>query len=302
MTATMFDRDGAELHTGDPVRFYSSTTKHVMKAYVTGRGPIGQMLEVKIVGDPYAVFCPLDQIQKGHQMATTTTERPSRKELRKLAMKLRIEGWESLDTDSLWKAVQKAQSNGSAPKPKATAQATTKPKKAKAKSAKTKKAVSKPAARTAKPKTSRASKATKKPARVEKAKSKLVGHPANPFRPGVALWHITEELLKGGKRMPMIARLLKKIDLHPWAKDKAALDETFEMDKRVLLAANSLKRKHGWTIVLTGRGPAEGTIKAIPPKAGSSPKTKKPATKAKTKKRVAAKRKIASKTKRKRAA
>src|SRR5205823_5455537 len=95
-----------------------------MKAFVVGERPIGQMLEVQIVGDPYSVTVPLGQIERGHQdMATATQERPSRKEMRKLAASLHIDGWESLETESLWKAIVEAQgpaaSNGKAKKGKA---------------------------------------------------------------------------------------------------------------------------------------------------------------------------------------
>jgi hypothetical protein len=254
-------------------------------------------------------------------MATATEERPSRKEMRKLAASLHIDGWESLDTETLWRAIVKAQgptvSNGQTKKGKAKSakpaqkeeEPVTTPVKSKSKKASAKKNKSEKSPRKARPSAKRttktpakknkskvaaktAAKVTKKDKPKGKAKkSAVVGHPANPFRPSTALFLITEELVKGGRRAPMIARLLKRIDLHPWAKEPSELDENFEMDKRVLLAANSLKRKYGWKIELKGRGPAEGTIRAIPPSGKSATLKEKPKSKVKAKKATVAKRK-----------
>lgn len=108
----------------------------------------------------------------------------------------------------------------------------------------------------------------------------------NPFRDGSNSWLITEALLKGGSRSKMIDKLLKKIDFNPTKKKiNKKFNHRFEMDKRVLMTAHMLRKDHGFTIELSGRGPESGTIKATPP----SPKTNKPkpaAGKAKTTKKV----------------
>lgn len=89
----------------------------------------------------------------------------------------------------------------------------------------------------------------------------------NPYRPGSNLAKITDVLLKGGVRSALVTKLQAVIDMHPYTQVKEDLDVEKELDKRLMLTAGLLERDYGFTIVKTGRGMSEGTIKVVPPAA-----------------------------------
>jgi len=109
--------------------------------------------------------------------------------------------------------------------------------------------------------------AAKKKAPVKKAAAKVQDEPnenGNPYRKDSNLWHITEALMKGGKRSVMVTRLLKKIDLKPRVKGGKDYDEAAELDYRIVRACQDLKNSYGFVIEREGRG-AEQKVKAIAP-------------------------------------
>lgn len=166
-------------------------------------------------------------------MAKTGTG-PSPKELRRQAKALRISGWEDMDRAELKRAIKKA---GAKP-----GEAT----KAKADKASSKKA----------PKTKTKSKPSKSDDDDE-------DDGPNPFRAGTNLFHITEELMKGGKRSSMVKRLKKKIELKP-RKNKKDFDVDEQLDRRVLIVGQILRNDHNFEVTREGRG-TEATIVAVPP-------------------------------------
>lgn len=166
-------------------------------------------------------------------MAKTGTG-PSPKELRRQAKALRISGWEDMDRAELKRAIKKA---GAKP-----GEAT----KAKAEKASSKKA----------PKTKTKSKPSKSDDDDE-------DDGPNPFRAGTNLFHITEELMKGGKRSSMVKRLKKKIELKP-RKNKKDFDVDEQLDRRVLIVGQILRNDHNFEVTREGRG-TEATIVAVPP-------------------------------------
>jgi hypothetical protein len=211
------------------------------------------MLKVLLQGDPFSTYVDHRQVEKvgvqsvqqvhndeGNPMATAT--KPSAKELRKQAKSLGVEGWDTLSRDELVTAIKTAKGTARSNRAAAAeAPAAEKPARATKKAPATKKAA--PVKAAAKP-----------------ASTNGVG--PNPYKEGTKLWHITEELMKGGKRPAMVARLKRKITLSPRVA-REDWDEEAELDRRLLIIGQILERDHGFTVTHDGRG-REAGIKATP--------------------------------------
>lgn len=181
-------------------------------------------------------------------MAPATATKPSARELRRSAKALKIRGWEDMSIKELQAAIDEAEgneSNGSTAK------------------AKSKTAKAAPAKASTKPST----KAKTAPAAKTKAKASDKASEAaengNPFKEGTNLWHITEELLAGGKRSSMVKRLKRKITLKPRV-NADDFDEDYELDRRLMVVGQILQRDHGFEYNREGRG-EDGTIQVVAP-------------------------------------
>lgn len=86
---------------------------------------------------------------------------------------------------------------------------------------------------------------------------------ANPFREGSNLRVLTELLVRGGRRRDLALAASRVIKIHPYRKEHDDVDLD-DFDKRLLLAAQQLRDRHGYRIERTGRG-INGTIRVIPP-------------------------------------
>jgi hypothetical protein len=243
--------------------------------------PLGRMCETLLDGDPYSIYVQCDrlelipderdeevvsranrkppvmkqvQINKESQKTMPTATKPNVRELRRQAKALKITGWSDMDTEELTAAIEAAETSGSKPKSRATKAAAE-------------------VGRTAK-KTTRATTAKKGNAPVASAKKKAKAEPeaeepevaenGNPYKEGTNLFHITEELIRGGKRVDMVKRLKRKIELNPRT-ESDDYDTDAELDRRVLIVGQLLRRDHGFEVVREGRGPEDGTIVATPP-------------------------------------
>lgn len=85
----------------------------------------------------------------------------------------------------------------------------------------------------------------------------------NPFRHGSNIWHITEALLKGGKRQTLINRLKTKIEFSEQVTSKDGFDLEEEIDKRLRVFGYTLRNEHGFGYVMVGRG-REAWIQVFP--------------------------------------
>lgn len=175
-----------------------------------------------------------------------TATKPSARELRRSAKALKIRGWEDMGIKELQAAIAKhdgAESNGSA-----TAKTSTKAKSStKAAPAKAEKPAAKKAA----------------PAKSKAAKSEDAAENGNPYKEGTNLWHIAQELIAGGKRSQMVKRLKRKISIKPRV-NADDFDEDYELDRRVLIVGQLLRKDHGFEVTREGRG-EDGTIVAVAP-------------------------------------
>lgn len=239
------------------------------------------MCEVLLDGDPYSIYVQCDrlelipderdedvvsranrkppvmkrvQLKKENTKTMPTSTKPNVRELRRQAKALKIAGWSDMDTEELTAAIEAHESNGSKPKSRATKAAAE-------------------VGRTAK-KTTRATTAKKgsTPVSTKTAKAKAkaadegeeMAENGNPYKPGTNLFEITEELIRGGKRADMVKRLKRKIELNPRT-ESDEYDTDAELDRRVLIVGQLLRRDHGFEVVREGRGPEDGTIVATPP-------------------------------------
>jgi hypothetical protein len=204
---------------------------------------------VQLDGDPYAVCVSKDQVEHNTAsesqetgerivMATATATKPTAKELRREARTLGVEGWEEMTGSELKTAVKRARKGAD------SAPAEAEPKASKKAAAKAAKAA--PA---------------KKSSKAKEAEPTAASETGNPFKVGSNLYHITEELLKGGKRSAMVTRLARKITLKPRQRAGEDYDETAELDRRVLIVGQILERDHGFTVTREGRG-KDALIKA----------------------------------------
>lgn len=203
-------------------------------------------------------------------MATAT--RISAKELRQQAQALGIEGWDEMGRRELTAAVKEASDESPAP-PKAKRKPA-----AKRAARPSKKRTPKPAAKEeapveeAKPAKGKAKKAeatyTEPPKGVEIPEER-----ENPFRKGSNIHSIFPLLApRGGKRRTLAERLRKKVDLHPYSADADEID-LLDYDKRIVLAAQTLRDKHGYAVERKGRG-LDGTIKVFIPGGDDDPRSK----------------------------
>lgn len=296
---------------GEEVIFTAAKGGRRFKAVVTAAKIVRGNIAIQLTGDPYPVTVNANQVTKENEDVPASEARKLRKE----AEALGVEGINQMGGKELAAAVEAAKERRLHPKaktgPKPSPAAIKKAQKAEddrivaattigeeppkmktkkkptvkkaaaKKTAPAKKAVKKPVAAKVAPK--------KAPAKVAKksAATPRVATAANPFRPGSNLFKMTEELLKGGKRVEMIRRLRKTMGIHPWSKDKEENPEK-AIDKRLLITAGTLKKDFGYRIETEGRG-SSGTIQVFPPgakktagqtakkKASSSKTTKKPA-------------------------
>lgn len=226
---------------GDQVWFWpglNGQRKHrrpaVFKAYL-----LDDIVSVILSNDPFSVCVYLHQIApqgaqspsetEGEVQMSSSTEvvKPTTKELRRQAKTLKVEGWEDMGPKALTKAIKDA---GGKVKVKA------------AKSA-------------AAPEKAASKKADKTEATEGSGESGQ-----NPFKEGTNLWHITEEIFKGGKRSAMVKRLKKKITLNPRDRAGEDFDEDYQLDRRILIVGQILRKDHGFDVVRDGRSAAEGTI------------------------------------------
>jgi hypothetical protein len=222
---------------------------------------------------------------------TATAADPSTKMLRRLAKDQEVDGWEEMDRDELLDAVELPDDEDEAPaksSKKSSKKASAKSSK-KASAPKQRRAVEdedddeddddepaprrtkKASARPAKKSTAKSAPPAKKSAAKKAAPAKRTvaeeTEPAengNPFREGTNLWFITEELIKGGKRSQMVKRLKKKIDLKPRQRAGDDYDVDVELDRRVLIVGQILRKDHGFNVVRDGRG-VDATIVAEAP-------------------------------------
>lgn len=289
---------------GEEITFTAAKGGRRFKAVVVEPKIVRGNIAIQLQGDPYPVTVKVAQISKENENVPVSEAR----KLRKDAEALGIKGITKMNGKDLAAAVEAAKNppkKTAAPIAASAAGAVktykenekalmtglkTKKKPAAKKTAPAKKAVKKPVV---------AKKATKKavPAKVAKktppsqaAKkappTKKVTSDTNPFRPGSNLAKMTDELLKGGRRVEMIRRLKKTMGIHPWSKDKEENPEK-AIDKRLLITAGTLKKDYGYTIETEGRG-SSGTIKVLPPgakkKATGQTAKKKPSSKKTTQK------------------
>lgn len=234
---------------------------------------------VRLDTDPYDVCVlseyvhPHTDTKETHKMATATKTKPKAKDLRRDAKALGVDGWEDMDLDELIEAVDKAK----AKEAKAATKSTGKKGKKAAPvvdeddddeddddddedededeaPAKSKKSSKKAApAKSSKGKKAAPAKATKK----AKAKDEDDDLPenGNPFTEGTNLYWMTEELIKGGKRSKMVARLSKKITLKPRTREFDEDEERAEIDRRLVIVSQTLRNQHGFKMEREGRGP-----------------------------------------------
>ena len=187
----------------------------------------------------------------------STATKPTVRELRRSAKTLGITGWEEMDEAALTAAVTAAE--GKAAKTRSTRTST----------AAAKKVAAAPVAKTAAVKKAAVVKdgAVKTPAvkkAVKVAATEELPENGNPFKDGTNMFLITEELIKGGKRSAMVARLNKKIQLAPRSKDAKEFDVEYEMDRRILITGQILRNQHAFVVEREGRG-ADATIQATAP-------------------------------------
>lgn len=235
-------------------------------------GPVAKeqgLVWVQLDGDPFPVKVEKGQVaktrknrvssgdvQKEDTMSTKTKTKGEAKALLIEAKNLGVRNPESLGLDELRKAVKRAkrksaEANEDRPRTKA-AKSKSKSKSKSAKSASKSTAKAKPKAAASKPKST------------AKATAKSSGGGTNPFRKGSDLHVITPLLLRGGKRRTIAEKLQEKISLHPYSAKSEEEVDLKDFDKRVLLAAGTLRRRFGYEEVRKGRG-LDGTIKVVPP-------------------------------------
>jgi hypothetical protein len=267
--------------------------------YIPAKGPIKSCLiektsqhraKIVIGDDPFPVIVSISQVSGGQptrdivksaqlndserikEHMPKTIDKPKAKELQKMARSLGIKGYESMGLKELRSAVEEAQSDKPAKTAPAPARkASTGPRKtaparkvpAAKKTAPAKKTPAREAAKKERPRTPGGTGATKDSVRVTypkvgvtKATEKI-----NPFRKNANLFHVAPLLFRGGNRQTLATKLSEKVELHPYQKETEAID-LLDFDKRLLLAAQTMRDKFGFGVIRTGRG-IEGTIKVF---------------------------------------
>lgn len=252
------DQFRARLRASDPITF-TVPEQHVCRnGFVIGRSRMGDgKVSVQLVGDPFPVDLRSEHLTKGHEQQMAKT--PDKKELRKQARTLGVEGWKDMSEKELAVAIKK--SKGEVGKTTKAPTGKTKNDKGKPVKPSDKKAAK---AKVEKPK--KPAKAKKvAPAKKEKTKVAVSAENGNPFRPGSNAAIFADLIIKGGARSKLIEQAKKKIDLKPWAKKASKLDVDFELDKRMLMVVHQLEDLHGFTVCLMGRGRQNGSIKTFAP-------------------------------------
>ena len=170
-----------------------------------------------------------------------TATKPNARELRKQAKSLGVADWEDMSLSELQAAIKEAEDSDNESSSNRRTRRTNKQTGSTPVSSKTPK--------------------QKAAAKAKSNGSVDVAENGNPYKEGSNLWYITEELIKGGQRAAMVKRLKKKIELKPrnagddW-------DEDYELDRRILITGQILRRDHGFEVERGGRGAEDGTIKA----------------------------------------
>jgi len=229
-----------------------------MSGVTTQDGIIGSRIEILIDGDPFPVMVARNQVtaQGGSETTmTTTTRQPTAKELRRQAKNAGIEGYMEMSREELIEALETVEDGEEA----AASRTTTR----RAANGTGRAKRTKPAEAPAK-----ATKATAKKAAPAKAaaKSSEKADGPNPFRSGTNLWHITEALMRGGKRSDLVSKLRNKLSFNPRVKSAEDFDTDLEIDRRLKVIAYLLKNQHGWEMQHDGRG-SDAFIKVTPPDA-----------------------------------
>lgn len=232
----------------------------VKKKQVSACEPTGNKVKSKKPKDLTEITEPE---RKGKMAATAT--KPTGKELRKEAQGLGIKDFEDMGRGELVKAIKKAKKNKNGAKPEKVSRdeaeaASRKRAKAKAKAKGSKKSAAKAASKSA------PAKSKAKPS----SKGKSTGSDGNPFRPGSNLHLIHNLLVKGGNREKLAQKLADKVALHPYTNSADEID-LIDYDKRIVLAAQTLRDQHGYKIEREGRGLA-GSIKVMPGKSKAKAK------------------------------
>lgn len=264
------DRSGRPLYQGAPIRYHTYGGS-ILNATVQADHMLGRMLDILINGDPYSVYADHRQLQlaEGARDMPTATEKTA-KELRREAKNLGVQGYMDMDRAELEAAIDASKTGDTAGEQRTEAAPAKKVKKV----AKVAKSTAPPAdeeedeqleeAPAKKAKKSKkappAKKATKKAATAPK-----VSDGPNPFRAGTNLYHITEALIRGGKRSKLVDKLVPKLEYNPRTKG-ADFDPRVETDRRLKVVGYLLKNKYGFEYKHDGRG-EDATIKVIPPEA-----------------------------------
>jgi hypothetical protein len=222
---------------------------------VNGRTINGE-IEILIDGDPFPVMVARAQVTQtgGSETTMTTTARQTTaKELRRQAKNAGVEGYMEMSREELVEALGAVNGGEEA----AASRTTRKPASNGTGRARRTKPAEAPAEKPA-----RAAKATKATKSTAKATEKADG--PNPFRSGTNLWHITEALMRGGKRSDLVAKLRTKLSFNPRVKSEDEFDVDLEIDRRLKVIGYLLKNQHGWEFTHEGRG-SDAYIKVAPP-------------------------------------
>jgi hypothetical protein len=236
---------------------------------------VNNLIEVRVASDPFPTMVNQDQVESTEKRSTKkmpTTKAPTAKELRSKAKALEIEGWEDMDRDELLEAIDAADEEAE-DEDEGTDEDTDEEEEdedeepaPRARKSTAKKAPAKKAAAAKKAPAKKADAAKKAPAK--KAARRVADEDEqegpNPYREGSNLWHMCQELMKGGKRSSMVTRLQRKIDLKPSKRGGRSYDVEGEIDYRLVRVCQDLTNNHGFIIEKEGRGP-EQKVKAIPP-------------------------------------
>jgi hypothetical protein len=233
-----------------------------MSGVVTNERIINGEVEILIDGDPFPVMVARSQLttQGGSEttMTTASTRQPTAKDLRRQAKTAGIEGYMEMSREELIEALESVEGGEQAAASRSTRKTTTN---GTGRARRTKAAE---AEAPAKPARSTAKKAAPAKAAAKATAEKADG--PNPFRSGTNLWHITEALMRGGKRSDLVVKLRNKLSFNPRVKSADDFDTDLEIDRRLKVIAYLLKNQHGWEFQHDGRG-SDAFIKVTPPDA-----------------------------------
>ncbi len=106
----------------------------------------------------------------------------------------------------------------------------------------------------------------------KKPEKKIPKDGANPYRKDSGLFHCANLLLKGGSRRKMAEALSKKVDINPYVHKKKEINLD-DYDKRLILAAGSMRDTFGYGVQRVGRG-IDGKVLVFVPGGPNDPRTK----------------------------